>query len=51
MELMVTGRLSKQIAGVLRISPRTIEIHRARVMEKMEAGSPADLVRMVLAMR
>lgn len=51
MELMVTGKLSKQIADVLDVSPRTVEIHRARVMEKMEAGSLADLVRMVLATR
>lgn len=51
MELMVAGKLSKQIADTLDVSPRTVEIHRARVMEKMEAGSLADLVRMVLATR
>ncbi len=51
MDLMITGKLSKQIADVLDVSPRTVEIHRARVMDKMEAGSLADLVRMVLATR
>lgn len=51
MELMVSGKLSKQIADVLDVSPRTVEAHRARVMEKMEASSLADLVRMVLETR
>ena len=43
--LVVTGMLNKQIAGQLGTSERTIKVHRARVMQKMEAGSVADLVR------
>ena len=44
--LVVTGLLNKQIAGRLGTSERTIKVHRARVMQKMEAKSVADLVRM-----
>lgn len=43
--LVVTGMLNKQIAGALGIGEKTVKVHRARVMEKMEAGSVADLVR------
>ncbi|WP_028218971.1 response regulator transcription factor [Paraburkholderia oxyphila] len=45
MELVVSGRLNKQAAGDLGIAEKTIKIHRARVMEKIEANSLADLVR------
>jgi FixJ family two-component response regulator len=38
--------LNKQIAGRLGTCERTIKVHRARIMKKMEAGSVADLVRM-----
>ena len=44
--LVVTGMLNKQIAGALGISEKTIKVHRARVMEKMRAGSVAELVRL-----
>lgn len=46
---LVAGHPNKAIAYDLGTSPRTIEVHRARVMEKMQARSLADLVRMVLA--
>ena len=44
--LVVTGKLNKQIAGDLGIAEKTIKVHRGRVMEKMQAGSVAALVRM-----
>ena len=44
--LVVTGMLNKQIASALGISEKTIKVHRARVMEKMQAGSMAELVRL-----
>ena len=43
---VVTGQTSKQIARTLGASHRTIEIHRAHVMEKLAAATLADLVRM-----
>jgi FixJ family two-component response regulator len=46
MALMVAGLLNKQIAGELGTSETTVKIHRHHVIEKMEAGSLADLVRM-----
>jgi FixJ family two-component response regulator len=45
MELVVTGMINKQIAYELGTVEKTIKIHRARVMEKMKAGSLAELVR------
>jgi two-component system response regulator FixJ len=49
MDHVVTGQTSKEIARALGASHRTIEIHRTRVMAKMEAESLADLVRMTMA--
>jgi FixJ family two-component response regulator len=48
MDQVVTGKANKVIAADLGVSQRTVEIHRARVMEKMGAGSLAQLVRMVM---
>jgi FixJ family two-component response regulator len=47
---IVAGRLNKQIADDLDISPRTVELHRGRVMEKLDAANAADLVRRVLSL-
>jgi FixJ family two-component response regulator len=44
--LVVTGMLNKQIASQLGIAEKTVKVHRARVMEKMRAGSVAELVRL-----
>jgi FixJ family two-component response regulator len=46
MDLVVSGMLNKQIAGELEASETTIKIHRGHVMQKMQAGSLAELVRM-----
>jgi FixJ family two-component response regulator len=43
---VVTGMLNKQIGAVLGIGEKTVKVHRARVMEKMQAGSVAELVRL-----
>lgn len=44
MAYVVQGRLNKQIAGDLGIAEKTVKVHRARVMEKMEVRSVAELV-------
>jgi RNA polymerase sigma factor (sigma-70 family) len=43
-ELVVAGRLNKQIAALLGTSERTVKAHRARIMEKMQVDSVAGLV-------
>jgi RNA polymerase sigma factor (sigma-70 family) len=48
LQLVTQGKANKVMAGDLGVSQRTVEIHRARVMEKMGAHSLAQLVRMVL---
>lgn len=49
LDQLVAGRSNKVAAYELGISPRTIEIHRARIMDKMNARSLSDLVRTALA--
>ena len=48
LEGLVAGKPNKLIAFDLGISPRTVEIYRANVMTKMQAGSLSELVRMAL---
>lgn len=49
LRLLVIGDPNKIVAHKLGISPRTVEIHRGRLMEKTQAKSLAELVRMALA--
>ena len=49
LDLVVAGKHNKAIASELAISHKTVEFHRAKIMEKMEADSVAALVGMVLA--
>jgi two-component system response regulator FixJ len=51
LELVTNGKPNKIMAADLGVSQRTVEIHRARVMEKMGAASLAQLVRMVLDLK
>jgi len=46
MELVVSGLLNKQVAAELNVSDVTVKVHRRQVMQKMRAGSFAELVRM-----
>jgi FixJ family two-component response regulator len=49
MQLVVAGKLNKQIADTLDISMKTVEAHRARVMEKMGVRTLAELVKAVMS--
>ena len=49
LEGVVGGLSNKSIAFELGLSPRTVEIHRARVMDKMQARNLSELVRLALA--
>ncbi len=46
LDLVVAGQTNKGVARHLDISDKTVEIHRAKVMRKMQAKSLADLVKM-----
>ena len=48
MELVTAGKANKVIAAELGLSPKTVEVHRANVMRKMEADSVAELVRLAM---
>jgi FixJ family two-component response regulator len=48
LQLITNGQSNKEAGRELGISPRTIEVHRARVMEKLGARNTADLMRIVL---
>ncbi|HOX89360.1 MAG TPA: LuxR C-terminal-related transcriptional regulator, partial [Burkholderiaceae bacterium] len=48
LERIVAGRLNKQIADDLGISIKTVEAHRASIMDKTNSGTVADLMRVVM---
>jgi two-component system response regulator FixJ len=48
LELVVAGLANKQVAARLELSVKTVELHRAHLMQKMKAGSLAELVRLAL---
>ena len=48
LDQLVAGLSNKEIAGVLTISHRTVEIHRANMMRKLDAKSVADVIRIAL---
>ncbi len=48
MDLIIAGKLNKQIADVLNISIKTVEVHRSRIMDKMEVRTVAELVQAVM---
>ena len=47
LDYLLQGRLNKEIADELGVSRRTVEVHRSRIREKMQARGIADLIRMV----
>jgi FixJ family two-component response regulator len=49
LERIVAGRLNKQIADDLGISIKTVEAHRANIMEKLQVTTVADLMKVALA--
>jgi FixJ family two-component response regulator len=49
LNLIVTGASSKEAGRKLGISPRTVEFHRARILEKVDAKNTADLIRIVMS--
>jgi two-component system response regulator TtrR len=51
LDLVIAGKMNKTIADAMQISIKTVEAHRARVMEKMHARSLAELVQQVLQVR
>ena len=49
MDMVTAGKSNKEIANALGVSAKTVEAHRAKVMEKMQAGSLAERVRLVIS--
>ncbi len=48
LDLVVAGKINKEISYLLQISTKTVEYHRARLMEKVEASSLVDLIKLVM---
>lgn len=47
LEALLAGRTSKEVARQMDISPRTVDVHRANIMRKMEIGSSTELLRLL----
>jgi DNA-binding NarL/FixJ family response regulator len=47
---VLAGRHNREIAALLGISPRTIEVYKARLMDKLDVDRLADLIRLALEM-
>src|SRR5213075_1507622 len=45
---LIAGQLNKQVAADLQITERTIKLHRANILEKLEVGSMAELARVAV---
>jgi len=48
---VVAGRHNREIAAELGISPRTVEVYKARMMDKLDVHNATDLVRLILEQR
>jgi FixJ family two-component response regulator len=48
MSFMIDGKPSKIVAAALHISPKTVDVHRSHVLEKMGVGSVAELVKLAM---
>jgi len=51
LDLVVGGQHNREIAAVLGISPRTVEVYKARLMEKLQVRRSSELIRMMLNLR
>jgi two-component system response regulator FixJ len=51
MDLVVAGKVSKEVAAALGLSKKTVDVHRARVMQKLRVESVAELVELVVTSR
>ena len=49
LDLLVEGLSQREIAGRLEISPRTVEVYKGRMMEKLQCRSLAELIRISIA--
>ena len=51
LDLVLAGKHSREVAEVLKISPRTVEVYKSRLMEKLQVTRTNELLRMVIAYR
>lgn len=49
LDLIIAGHTTKSISVILNLSPKTVDFHRAKMMDKLQANTVADVVRMALA--